>query len=109
MDRRSFLGTVTAATLLSKRFALAQTHKIAKVGVQLYSVRDLMKADFEGTLQKVAAIGYKEVEFAGYFDRTPQQVKAVLSQAGLSAPSAHFAYSFLGDHWARVRGVLVSG
>ena len=34
-----------------------------------------MKADFDGTLAKVAAIGYKEVEFAGYFDHSPKEVR----------------------------------
>ena len=38
--------------------------------MQLYTVRDLMKDDFDGTIAKVASIGYKEVEFAGYFGRT---------------------------------------
>ena len=75
MNRRTFLETattLTAATLLSNRIAWAAAdHKIDKLGVQLYSVRDQMKADFDGTLAKVAAIGYQEVEFAGYFGRTP--------------------------------------
>ena len=74
MNRRTFLETattVTAATLLTSRFGWAAgDHKIEKVGVQLYTVRDLMKDDFDGTIAKVAQIGYKEVEFAGYFGRT---------------------------------------
>ena len=79
MNRRRFLGTaaaVTAATLFTNRFGWAAgDHKINKVGVQLYTVRDLMKDDFEGTIAKVAQIGYKEVEFAGYFGRTAPQVR----------------------------------
>jgi sugar phosphate isomerase/epimerase len=107
MDRRAFLGTVTAATLLGKRFGLAaENHKIAKVGLQLYTVRDLMKTDFEGTLKKVAEVGYKEVEFAGYFDHSPKQVRETLDKLGLVSPSAHFGYEFLGDQW---QGVLESG
>jgi sugar phosphate isomerase/epimerase len=111
MDRRAFLGTMTAATVLGKRLGwAAENHKIAKVGVQLYSVRDLMKADFDGTLEKVAAIGYREVEFAGYFDRTPQQVKATLVKTGLVSPSAHFGYGLLGDQWPSVlEGAKVVG
>ncbi len=99
MNRRTFLGTattLTAGTLLSSRLGWAAgDHKIDKVGVQLYTVRDQMKADFEGTIAKVASIGYKEVEFAGYFDRTPQQVRAVLEKNGLSAPSTHVQYDEL--------------
>ena len=84
MNRRTFLetaATITTATLFSSRFGWAAgEHKINKVAVQLYTVRDLMKDDFEGTIAKVAQIGYKEVEFAGYFGRTAQQVKDVLTR-----------------------------
>jgi sugar phosphate isomerase/epimerase len=59
------------------------------IGLQLYTLRDRMKEDFEGTLQQVAAMGYDEVEFAGYFDHAPEQVRALLDRLGLSAPSAH--------------------
>ena len=80
MNRRTFLETATTAaatTLLISRLGWAAAeHKIEKLAVQLYTVRDQMKADFDGTLAKVAQIGYKEVEFAGYFDHTGQQVRA---------------------------------
>jgi hypothetical protein len=46
------------------------TRQIGKVGVQLYTVRAAMKQDFAGTIARVADIGYKEVEFAGYFDHS---------------------------------------
>ncbi len=99
MNRRTFLetaGTVAAATLMSSRLGWAAAdHKVDRIGVQLYTVRDLMKDDFDGTIAKVAAIGYKEVEFAGYFDRTPQQVRAVLDKNGLKAPSTHVQYDEL--------------
>src|SRR5690242_18429896 len=60
-----------------------------KIGLQLYTVRNELQKDFEGTLQRVAGIGYKEVEFAGYYDHTPQQVKAILDKNNLVSPSAH--------------------
>jgi sugar phosphate isomerase/epimerase len=101
MNRRNFLetaATVSAATLLASKLGWAAAdHKIDKVGVQLYTVRDLMKADFEGTLAKVAAIGYKEVEFAGYFDHSPKDVRAILDRLGLTSPAPHVAYDTLGD------------
>jgi sugar phosphate isomerase/epimerase len=106
LNRRTFLETATtaaAATLLTSRLGWAATeHKIEKIGVQLYSVRDLMKADFDGTIAKVAQIGYKEVEFAGYFGRTPQQVRAVLDKNHLSAPSTHVQYDELDDKFPSV-------
>jgi sugar phosphate isomerase/epimerase len=106
MNRRTFLqtaSTVTAATLLTSRFGWAAAErKIDKVGVQLYTVRDLMKEDFEGTIAKVAQIGYKEVEFAGYFGRTGQQVRAVLDKNNLKAPSTHVQYDELDDKFPSV-------
>jgi len=62
---------------------------IDKIGLQLYTVRRELQKDFEGTLAQVAGIGYREVEFAGYYERTPQQVKAILDKNNLAAPSAH--------------------
>jgi sugar phosphate isomerase/epimerase len=106
MNRRRFLqttATVGAATLLSSRFSWAAgEHKINKVGVQLYTVRDLMKNDFEGTIAKVAQIGYKEVEFAGYFGRTPEQVRDVVQKNGLTAPSTHVQYDELDEKFPKV-------
>ncbi len=106
MDRRTFLGTMTAATILGQRLAWGvQEHKIEKIGVQLYTVRDAMKQDFHSTIAKVAAIGYKEVELAGfdlspagkvsYFDHSPQEMRVVLDGHGLSAPSTHVNYKSL--------------
>jgi len=99
MNRRSFLETattVTAATLLTSRLGWAAgEHKISKVGVQLYTVRDNMKTDFDGTIAKVASIGYKEVEFAGYFGRSAKEVRAVIDKNGLAAPSTHVQYDEL--------------
>ncbi len=106
MNRRRFLGTattVTAATLLTNRFGWAAgEHKIDKVGLQLYTVRDMMKDDFDGTIAKVAKIGYKEVEFAGYFGRTGQQVRAAVDKNGLKAVSTHVQYDELDDKFPSV-------
>ncbi|HTW57187.1 MAG TPA: sugar phosphate isomerase/epimerase [Terriglobales bacterium] len=106
INRRTFLETattVTAATLLTHGVGWAAgEHKIGKVGLQLYTVRDQMKADFDGTIAKVAAIGYKEVEFAGYFGRTPQQVRAAVDKNGLSAPSTHVQYDELDEKFPSV-------
>src|SRR5207248_1354077 len=52
---------------------------------------DLMQTDFDGTLAKVAAAGYREVEFFSYNGRTPEQVKATLDRVGLKSPSTHAA------------------
>jgi sugar phosphate isomerase/epimerase len=99
IDRRTFMGTMGAAYLATTR---VRAESIQRVGVQLYTVRDAMQKDFEGTLAKVAAIGYKEVEFAGYFDKPPQQIKEILSRNNLTSPSAHIDYASLtGDAWSK--------
>jgi sugar phosphate isomerase/epimerase len=98
MDRRMFIGTLGAGVLAARSvFGASVKH----VGVQLYTVRADLGKDFDGTLAKVAAIGYKEVEFAGYFGHTPQQVREALKQHGLVSPSAHLDYAIVSnpDKW----------
>jgi sugar phosphate isomerase/epimerase len=106
-DRRTFLTTLGGAAIAASGIgALAcvgnstpQTPAAAAsmirqptfgpVGVQLYTVRDEMQKDVAATLARVARIGYKEVEFAGYFNRTPADIRALLDADGLTSPSAH--------------------
>jgi len=97
--RRNFLATLGVAALgVVSRDAdaatavLAPRRNIERNGLQLYTVRDLMKADMPGTLARVAAIGYKEVEFAGYFGRTPREVHEMLEKYHLSSPSTHLPF-----------------
>lgn len=65
------------------------------LGLQLYSVREQIAKDYEGTLQQVAAAGYKEVEAAGYFGHSASQVKQAMDKAGLRCVSAHYPLSQL--------------
>ena len=65
------------------------------LGLQLYSVRDQLPKDYEGTLQQIAAIGYKEVEAAGFFGKDAAQVNTAMKNAGLKCVSAHYAYDTL--------------
>jgi len=100
-DRRDFLKT-SAAALAATAFpwpAMASTrhNKLDTIGVQLYTVRKEMERDFEGTIARVAEIGFKEVEFAGYFNHTPEQVKAILSRLELSSPAGHMPYESLNE------------
>ncbi len=62
------------------------------IALQLYSVRDDMAADFEGTLKKVKALGYEGVEFAGLYGHSAAEVKALCEQIGLVALSAHVPF-----------------
>ncbi|MFQ3217907.1 MAG: sugar phosphate isomerase/epimerase [Paraglaciecola sp.] len=61
------------------------------VGLQLYTLRDMMAVSVPATLKLVAAVGYKELEFAGYYGHKPSEIKALLNGEGLSTPSAHIA------------------
>lgn len=108
VGRRQFLMDLAAAgAALGSAGALAGCIKrggaggsaakpsLDRLGVQLYSVMDQMRQDFDGTLEKVAAIGYRNVEFAGYFERTPEQVRALLDRLHLAAPSSHIGLDLL--------------
>jgi len=112
MDRRTFIGTATAAALM-RRISFSQPqaegeHRIEKIGLELYTVRDLLKKDFEGTLAQVAKIGYREVEFAGYINDMPhlnpppKRAREILDANGLSAPACHVSYGILSaDKWPK--------
>jgi sugar phosphate isomerase/epimerase len=109
MNRRKFIGTSVAAAALTAAqpsWAADSIHQINRVGIQLYTVRAAMKTDFAGTIAKVAATGYKEVEFAGlfsadggYFGRSPKEVRAILDSNGLVSPSTHAGYDVVEKKW----------
>jgi sugar phosphate isomerase/epimerase len=86
------MAVIGAAILPKSVFALPSQK--ATVGLQLYSVRDDMKSDPGGTLKKLAGMGYKVVEHAGYADGkfygfTPSEFKKILSDLGLTMYSGH--------------------
>ncbi len=90
--RREFVKALGAAGIaIACPGALRTAHgaRLDKIGLQLYTVRDVMQRDFEGTLARVAQIGYTEVEFAGYFNHAPAEVRALLDRHGLTAPAVH--------------------
>jgi sugar phosphate isomerase/epimerase len=107
-NRRDFLGTLglaLGATTLGRPRALAAmtgpSVHLPRIGIQLYTMRSLTEKDLEGTLAKLAAIGYAEVEFAGYFGKTPEQIRAMLIANRLSSPSSHIPLPANDDAWQR--------
>ncbi len=60
-------------------------------GLQLYTVRSLLEQDFPGTLRKVAALGYREVQVSPRAGHAPTAIRSMLDDAGLRAPSIHMA------------------
>jgi sugar phosphate isomerase/epimerase len=103
MDRRTFVHTIAAsvagASTLSH--AVAPRH-LARIGLELYSVRDAMTSDPERTLTAVRAMGYDDVELLWSlrnFGRSTSQVKAALDNTGLRAPSAHITPETILTDW----------
>jgi sugar phosphate isomerase/epimerase len=102
MNRRSFLhlafcGAVVSpgAARLGLRALTSARRGHSRVGLQLYTVRRELEKDFAGTLEQVAALGFREVEFAGYFKHSPREVRTILDRYQLSAPSAHISTAAL--------------
>lgn len=106
MNRRTFIETsvagaaaaLSARSIFGSALAPRETHRIERIGLQLYTVRSMLPKDFEGTLAQVARVGYKEVEFAGYFDHSPKAVRAALDKFGLVSPSSHVSYDVTENH-----------
>ncbi len=100
MQRRKFIqsGAMAAAGLLMGRSAMAALLADNKgrypVGLQLYTLGNLMTTDAKGTLEKLAAIGYKELESAGsqkgnFYGYAPKELSAMIKSAGMTWRSAH--------------------
>jgi sugar phosphate isomerase/epimerase len=75
---------------------------IASVGLQLYTVRSEMRNGVDRTLARVAEIGYEEVEFAGYFDHSAEQIRRFLDDNGLRAPASHIGIEQMENQWDMV-------
>jgi sugar phosphate isomerase/epimerase len=96
ISRKSFIkaSAFALATPLLSKFELNMP-SASKIGIQLYTLRDAISKDLEGTLKKVSEIGYKEVELFGYndgrfFGKTPKEFKALLAKYGLKPVSGHY-------------------
>lgn len=110
MDRRRFVERLGIGVLglaggsrLGHR-APRPPRRLARVGLELYSVRDAMRRDPERTLSAVRAMGYTDVELLwtfGNFGRTPAQVREALANAGLRASSAHISPAAVLVGWER--------
>lgn len=94
LSRRAFLErgslALAAMSLHTARAADAQLGPLGKpIGIQLYTVRDAVAKDLPGTLRKLADIGYREVELAGIPAISAPDLRKILSDCGLTAPSMH--------------------
>ena len=94
-SRRDFVKTgssslIYGSLLLSGSRLNAKTLNVP-LGLQLYSVRDLLPKDYDGTLKQIRAIGFREVESAGYYNHSAAEVNQAMSAAGLHLVSAHYS------------------
>jgi sugar phosphate isomerase/epimerase len=104
LGRRGFLKGVTATAAVAAVGVPAATPALAdearwgqnrdrippdQISIQLYTLRDQLAADFDGTLAALHEIGYTRVEHAGFVGRTAAQFKAALDVNGLVSTSGH--------------------
>lgn len=98
-SRRSFLragaAAAAAAPALSRAGMLIPGREKPRVGVQLYSVRDMCKKDLPGTLKGIKEIGYAGVEFAGYYGKSAKEMKQIIDDHGLLACGTHIGMGTL--------------
>lgn len=92
-SRRDFVKTSSASLIYGSmlfhgRDLYAKTLNLP-LALQLYSVRQLLPTDYAGTLKEVGALGYREVESAGYYNHSAAEVKQAMSSANLKLVSAH--------------------
>jgi len=100
-SRREFLTTLTVAASCAVASARATSAARATltgtVGLQLWSLREYLPRDLDGTLTRVREMGFREIEAAGLYGRTPEAIRAALERAGLKCPSAHMSFERLRD------------
>lgn len=107
---RGGAGGVRAAGLGGALGAMKELPDTHPIGVQLYTLRSLLAEDLEGTLASVREIGYREVEFAGLWGRTPGQMRGLLDDLGLRAASSHHGLIEVRNRWEAVlEGAAVLG
>jgi len=90
LDRRAVFAAAAmfaAAPALARGAPFFRRHSLP-IGLQLYTLGDISKS-LDETLAKVAAIGFRTVELAGYYGRTPAELRHALDRAGLRCTSSH--------------------
>lgn len=99
MDRRNFLnlgaGALLTSLIVKSNTSISLPKKVKDIGIQVYTLRDLMAKDLVGTLQKVADIGYKNIELFGYgegkyFGKSIAEMRKITDDLGLKVVSAHY-------------------
>ena len=95
VNRRNTIATLLSAATSTFLATPARSKNFSPIGLQLYTVRALLEQDFEGTLARIANLGYRQVEFAGVYASSLHQTATILKRYGLFAPSGHVNYAKL--------------
>lgn len=106
INRKQFIrqaaGLAAGAFLFQESLAMHAARKQRAIGLQLYTLRNEIGKDAAGTLKKVAALGFTEVENFGYngkfFGMEPAAYKSMLDGSGLKAPSGHYLWGGATDN-----------
>ena len=108
ISRKQFLKSLAGLAGIAVVRKISANPLGLPIGIQLYTVRNDLTADFVGTLKKLVAMGYREVEASvakeGHIDfngGSPQEFKRKLDDAGLRVPSCHFGPPKDNTEWAR--------
>ena len=73
-------------------------------GIQMYSVRDITEKDMPGALRALAEMGYKNVEFAGFFGIPAEEIKKLLDDNGLKVSGTHTGWNEIAEHFEELFG-----
>ena len=90
-SRRSFLVSAGAGMVAGSFMnrAMASHHEKIPLGIQLWTVKDEAAKDLEGTLKQVYAAGFREIEFAGFYNKTAAEIGALVKGIGFTPVSTH--------------------
>lgn len=95
-------GSTLMPALVQAARGDAADRRIENIGLQLYTVRSALAKDLEGTIAAVAAAGIRELEFAGYYGKSPAWWTEVLNKYALTAPATHEALPAADSGWSAI-------
>jgi len=97
ISRRNLLAGAGSVAAIGLAGQSASAVRLNAIGLQLYTVRDIFAKDPVGTLEKVARVGYREVEYGGggYDAMDHAMLRKTMDRLGLRAPSVHVGYDLL--------------
>ena len=105
LSRRSFLLSASAgvaAGSLMPTIVSANHHEKFPLGIQLWTVKSEAEKDLVGTLKKVHAAGFREIEFAGYYGRDPAELGKLIRDLGFTPVSTHFGAGDIAKNGSKI-------